>query len=117
MAHPGGEPHPKATDKTGDVLGGESDRLGHEETLSGHREWPVLDGPRVFRETVGSNLEGARKRAGLSQNALADLCGIDRRTISRIEKAKVDAYGTRLYALAFSLSIPIADLFAGLPDP
>jgi transcriptional regulator with XRE-family HTH domain len=71
----------------------------------------------LVRETVAANLRGARERAGLSQDALAGLSGVDKRTISRIERATVDTFVSRLYALAFSLSIPVADLLAGLPEP
>jgi len=71
----------------------------------------------VVRETVATNLRSARKRAGLSQSVLAEHSGIDKRTISRIERAEADTVVTRLWALAISLSIPVADLLTGLPEP
>jgi len=77
----------------------------------------AVAGTRVVRETVATNLRSARKRAGLSQSALAQHSGVDKRTISRIERAKADTALPRLYALAVALSIPVADLLAGLPDP
>jgi DNA-binding XRE family transcriptional regulator len=106
------------TEKIEDSLNGESARLQRSENLpTGQKEWLVLVGTGLVRETVASNLRGARERAGLSQDALAELSGVDKRTISRIERAKVDTFVTRLYALAFSLSIPVTDLLAGLPEP
>jgi DNA-binding XRE family transcriptional regulator len=107
-----------ATEKTEGGLSGESALLPRAENLPAeHREWLVLDSTSLVREAVGSNLRGARERAGLSQDALAGLSGVDKRTIQRIERANGDTFGSRLYALAFSLSIPVADLFAGLPEP
>lgn len=81
-----------------------------------YQRWPVVAGTTVVRETVANNLRTARQRAGLSQSALADHSGVDKRTISRIERAQADTVVTRLYALAFALSIPVTDLLAGLPD-
>jgi DNA-binding XRE family transcriptional regulator len=107
-----------AAEKVEDGVNGESARLQRVETLStGHKEWLALAGTSLVRETVASNLRGARERAGLSQDALAGLSGVDKRTISRIERATGDTFVSRLYALAFALSIPVADLLAGLPEP
>jgi DNA-binding XRE family transcriptional regulator len=83
----------------------------------GRSEWPGVTHAAVVRETVATNLRSARKRAGLSQTALAQHAGVDKRTISRIERAKADTGLSRLYALALALSIPLADLLAGLPEP
>ncbi len=71
----------------------------------------------VVRQTVATNLRSARKRAGLSQSALAQHAGVDKRTISRIERAEADTVVTKLYVFAFALSVPVADLLAGLPEP
>jgi ribosome-binding protein aMBF1 (putative translation factor) len=71
----------------------------------------------VVRETVATNLRSARKRAGLSQSALAEHSGVDKGTISRIERAEADTVVTKLYVFAFALSVPVADLLAGLPEP
>ncbi len=86
--------------------------------LSGAGEWvPGVAHMAIVRETVATNLRSARKRAGVSQSVLAQHAGVDKRTISRIERAKADTGVSRLYALAFALSIPVADLLAGLPEP
>jgi DNA-binding XRE family transcriptional regulator len=88
-----------------------------EQRLPLRRAWPGVTHTAVVRETVATNLRSARKRAGLSQSALAQHAGVDKRTISRIERAKADTGLSRLYAVALALSIPMADLLAGLPEP
>jgi ribosome-binding protein aMBF1 (putative translation factor) len=80
------------------------------------RDRTVVAQATLVRETVATNLRSARQRAGLSQSALAEHAGVDKRTISRIERARVDTVVPKLYALAVALSIPLADLLAGLPE-
>jgi transcriptional regulator with XRE-family HTH domain len=80
-------------------------------------EWLVAAQTPVVRETIAVNLRCARERAGLSQLELADHSGVAPRTISRIESAESDTVMPKLYALAIVLSIPLADLLAGLPEP
>lgn len=84
--------------------------------MRGHRAGPLVADPSMVRETVATNLRSARKRAGLSQSALAQHSGVDKRTISRIERAQAETVVTKLWALAFALSIPVADLLSGLPE-
>jgi transcriptional regulator with XRE-family HTH domain len=85
--------------------------------MPGRQELTNVAHTTVVRATVATNLRIARKRAGLSQSALAQHSGVDKRTISRIERAKADTVVPRLHALAVALSIPVADLLAGLPEP
>lgn len=85
--------------------------------LPGRQESLVVAHTSVVRETVATNLRSARKRAGLSQSALAQHSGVDKGTISRIERAEADTVVTKLYVFAFALSVPVADLLAGLPEP
>lgn len=80
------------------------------------RDWLVLSGTRVVREALALNLRSARERAGFSQDTLAEYSGVDKRTISRIESAKGDTVLPKVYALALTLGIPVADLLAGLPE-
>jgi DNA-binding XRE family transcriptional regulator len=94
-----------------------SSRQRADAPLPGRQEWLVVAHTSVVRETVATNLRSARKHAGLSQSALAEHSGVDKRTISRIERAQADTVVTRLYVLAFALSVPVGDLLAGLPEP
>jgi ribosome-binding protein aMBF1 (putative translation factor) len=84
--------------------------------LPGRQESLVVAHTSVVRETVATNLRSARKRAGLSQSALAQHSGVDKGTISRIERAEADTVVTKLYVFAFALRVPVADLLAGLPE-
>ena len=83
----------------------------------GHHESLLVAHTSVVKKTVATNLRRARKRAGLSQAALAQHAGIDKGTISRIERAESDTVVTKLYVFAFALSVPVSDLLAGLPEP
>ena len=85
--------------------------------LPGRQESLVVAYTSVVRQTVATNLRSARKRAGLSQAALAQRSGIDKGTISRIERAEADTVVTKLCVFAFALRVPAADLLAGLPEP
>ncbi|MBT2401141.1 helix-turn-helix transcriptional regulator [Streptomyces sp. ISL-100] len=64
----------------------------------------------TLREVVGRRIREARLAADLSQVALAELVGVDHKTVHRIE------YGTRdpslglLLQLARALRVPLADL-------
>jgi transcriptional regulator with XRE-family HTH domain len=40
------------------------------------------------RKELGSRIAGLRKKKGLSQQALADLCGLNRQNLARIEAGK-----------------------------
>jgi transcriptional regulator with XRE-family HTH domain len=51
-----------------------------------------------------------RKRAGLSQRALAEAAGIDQSAISRIERGQRDVSLNRLDAIARALRVPVAKL-------
>lgn len=95
-----------------------SARLAQAEALSPeHKHWLATAGTRLVRETIAFNLRCARERAGISQDALAEHSGIAKRTISRIESAAGDTVMPKLYALALTLGVPVADLVAELSKP
>jgi len=62
-------------------------------------------------EIFGRNLRRLRKEKGLSQQALADECEIDRVTLTRIENGKYGAGLHIIYALAAALKIKAKELF------
>ncbi len=41
-----------------------------------------------FRESIGDSIKGARERKGFSQEQLAEIMGIQRSTISKIETGR-----------------------------
>ncbi|MCB5167979.1 helix-turn-helix domain-containing protein [Streptomyces bambusae] len=59
---------------------------------------------------MGDNLRDARTTANMSQEHLAELAGIDRKTVSRIEGATSDARLSVWLRLADALGVPLAYL-------
>ncbi|MFE1346645.1 helix-turn-helix domain-containing protein [Streptomyces sp. NPDC058757] len=62
------------------------------------------------RRTIGARIRAAREHANLSQLALAERCGVDHKTIHRVEHATSDPSLSLLLRLARSLEVPLADL-------
>ncbi|MEU6168109.1 helix-turn-helix transcriptional regulator [Streptomyces tanashiensis] len=62
------------------------------------------------RELIGAHIRDARVHADLSQLALADLCGVDHKTIHRIEYGTSDPSLSLLLRIAQALDMPLADL-------
>ncbi len=62
------------------------------------------------REIIGARLRAARTDAGLSQEQLAELAGIDRKTVVRLESGTSDARLTVWLRLARAVRVPLADL-------
>ncbi|MBV7671358.1 helix-turn-helix domain-containing protein [Streptomyces halstedii] len=68
-------------------------------------EWAV-----TRRRELGQRLGDARRAAGMSQEHLGDLIGVERRTIQRYESGTRDPRYTDLLLLADALGVPLADL-------
>lgn len=64
-----------------------------------------------FRLIVGANVKKFRTDAGMSQQVLADRCGIFRTYLSRAEHGYANLTVTVLAALAQNLNINITELF------
>lgn len=62
------------------------------------------------RRALGENLRAARKAAKLSQEALAELAGLDRQAINRIEQGHQAALVDNLFRIADALGASLADL-------
>jgi transcriptional regulator with XRE-family HTH domain len=60
--------------------------------------------------SFGNNLRAARKAAGMSQGALARICGLERQYISKLERGRTDPRVSMLIRLATGLGIPAAEL-------
>jgi transcriptional regulator with XRE-family HTH domain len=60
------------------------------------------------------NLRAQRVRAGLSQEALGDLCNLHRTEVGLLERAGRDPRLATIVKLARALNIPAADLLDGL---
>jgi transcriptional regulator with XRE-family HTH domain len=63
-----------------------------------------------IRKVVGANLKRLREEAGLSQEALADLCGMHRTYVSGVERAIRNPTVTVIAKMAKGLKVPAAIL-------
>lgn len=64
------------------------------------------------RRRVGYRIRSVREDRGLSQEALAGLAGLDRKTVNRIERGTRSPNVDQLAVLAEALAVPIASLFS-----
>ncbi|MFD6421536.1 helix-turn-helix transcriptional regulator [Streptomyces sp. NPDC060198] len=71
---------------------------------------PLPDWVLPRREEIGRRLRAARTAAGLTQIQLADLVGLDHKTVHRIEYATSDPSLSTLLRLAAALDTPLATL-------
>ncbi|MFG2328223.1 helix-turn-helix domain-containing protein [Streptomyces sp. NPDC048604] len=62
------------------------------------------------QQALGQRVRDARVYADLTQEELADLAGIDRSTIQRIERGQNDAKFSHLLRVANALSMSARDL-------
>ncbi|WP_073946541.1 helix-turn-helix domain-containing protein [Streptomyces kebangsaanensis] len=65
------------------------------------------------RRELGDRIRDLRLHANLTQEVLAEMTGIDRRTLQRIERGTSDPPYGSLLLIAQALDIPIADLVRG----
>ncbi|SDL61731.1 Helix-turn-helix [Modicisalibacter muralis] len=61
-------------------------------------------------KVIGERIRVARKEKGLSQDALALACGIDRSYMGRIERGEVNITVDKLYLIAKTLDCSHAQL-------
>lgn len=71
---------------------------------------PPPDWVLARRRGIGDNIRAARKSAGLSQERLAELAGLDRQAINRIEQGHQAALIDNLIRIADALGVPLSDL-------
>jgi len=71
--------------------------------------------PRLsILERFGNHVREMRKSQGLSQEALADKCGLDRTYISGIERGKRNVALCNVEVIARALGVSISELMRGL---
>lgn len=70
--------------------------------------------PRIDTEEAlkvfGGRVRQARHARGLTQDALASVAGVDRKTISRIENSRFSPSLINVYAIAHALEVDAKDL-------
>jgi transcriptional regulator with XRE-family HTH domain len=64
----------------------------------------------VARRAIGDRIRAARTERKLSQEALAEAIGLDRKTINRIEQGAYATSIDHLLLIAHALDTPLADL-------
>jgi transcriptional regulator with XRE-family HTH domain len=69
---------------------------------------------RTILEKFGNRVRGLRKAQGLSQEAFADRCGLDRTYMSGIECGKRNVALCNIEAIARALGVSISELTKGL---
>ena len=62
------------------------------------------------RRIVGDRIRAARLHANLTQEKLAELAGMDRQAVNRIELAHASPTLDTLFRIADALDTPLADL-------
>jgi transcriptional regulator with XRE-family HTH domain len=62
------------------------------------------------RRAIGDHIRTVRREARLTQEKLAELAGLDRQSINRIEQGHQAAIIDNLIRIADALDVPLADL-------
>lgn len=62
------------------------------------------------RRAIGDNVRAERMRQTLTQERLAELAGLDRKTVNRIEQGAYSTLVDHLTLIADALGVPLADL-------
>lgn len=65
------------------------------------------------RIALGHRIADLRRQADLSQEALAHLAGLERRSVQRYENARRDPQFSDLLLLAHALQVHVTDLLGG----
>ncbi|MCX2982705.1 XRE family transcriptional regulator [Halieaceae bacterium IMCC14734] len=65
----------------------------------------------TYLRVIGQNVRSTRKAQGVSQEALADMAGIDRSHMGFIERGKKDIRISTLVKVAGALNVDPAKLF------
>lgn len=71
---------------------------------------PPPDWVVARRRVIGDHIRAARLEANLTQEKLAELAGLDRQSINRIEQGHQAALIDNLIRIAHALNVPLADL-------
>jgi transcriptional regulator with XRE-family HTH domain len=67
--------------------------------------------PTDVRSLFGKRIRQLRQRAGISQEALADRCGLHRTYVGGIERGERNPSLMNIARIAKALNVPLVDLF------
>ena len=70
----------------------------------------------AFNQRIGQRIAALRKLAGLSQEQLSDLAGLQRTHVSRIEAGKYDVHAFTVQLIAEALGMTVDIIDTGLQD-
>ncbi len=68
-----------------------------------------------IQKWVGKRIRALRQQKGISQEGLADLCGINRSHMGKIERGEVNLGVLTLFTITEKLGIALTAFFKGLP--
>lgn len=71
---------------------------------------PPDDWVLARRRVIGEEIRAARLHANLTQERLAELAGMDRQAVNRIEQGLASVKLDNLIRIAYALGVPLADL-------
>ena len=71
---------------------------------------PPPDWVIARRRAVGDRIRAARLHAGLTQETLAELAGLDRQAVNRIEQGHASPILDSLIRIADALGVPLTEL-------
>jgi transcriptional regulator with XRE-family HTH domain len=63
---------------------------------------------------IGQRIQALRKKTGLNQDEFADLCGLHRAYIGKIENGRFDFRITTLHRIAHGLKMSLSTLLKGI---
>ena len=66
------------------------------------------------RQIFGSHIRDFRKQAGMSQEKLAEICGLHRTYVGAVERGERNVSLLNIVALAHALNIKPAELLEGI---
>ena len=69
---------------------------------------------RNVQRRIGANLRSARERRGITQAIVAEMAGVEMRTVQSLE-AGVTARLATIVAVADAVRVPLAELFRARP--
>jgi transcriptional regulator with XRE-family HTH domain len=72
-------------------------------------------GPAI-RKILAENVRGLRSKLGVSQEELADLCGLHRTYVGAIERAERNVTLSTLEVFSKALGVSVADLLTSYPE-
>lgn len=77
-------------------------------------DWDRLSASREVQEALGKKVRALRKERGLSQDALADVCGVSPALLGQLERGNENLRLGAMLAIAQALGITVSDLFIGI---